>query len=101
MNSSNNPIKKKPQHQVIKEYLESGNTLTTYEAFALFKITSLNQRVTDLRRKGYVIDSIPEEHDGKNYVRYYWSDKNTTEANQSTNEPALTAEAPAGAYHEQ
>ena len=99
MNSSNKPVKRKPQHQIVKEYLESGNTLTTYEAFALFKITSLNQRITDLRRKGYVIDSIPEEHDGKNYVRYYWSDENTTD-DETPTEPVLTAEAPAGAYHE-
>ena len=99
MDNSSKLVKRKPQHQIVKEYLESGNTLTTYEAFALFKITSLNQRITDLRRKGYIIDSIPEEHDGKNYVRYYWSDDNPPE--EAHNEPALTATAPAGAYHEQ
>ena len=100
MSSSNNPTKKKPQHQIVKEYLQSGHTLTTYEAFVLFNITALNQRITDLRTKGYIIDSIPVEHDDRKFVRYRWSDENPPEETQSTSEPVLTAEAPAGAYHE-
>lgn len=99
MNNSNNATKNKPQHQIIKEYLQSGHTLTTYEAFILFNITALNQRITDLRTKGYIIDSIPVEHDGRKFVRYRWSNDNPPE--EAPNEPALTATAPAGAYHEE
>lgn len=99
MNSSNNTTKKKPQHQIVKEYLQSGHTLTTYEAFVLFNITALNQRITDLRRKGYIIDSTPIEYNGRQFVSYSWSDDNPPE--EAPNEPALTATAPAGAYHEE
>ena len=98
---SNKSVKprKKTQVQLVKEYLQKGNTLTTYEAFLKFDITALNQRITDLRRKGYIIDSTPIEYNGRQFVSYSWNDDNPPE--EAPNEPALTATAPAGAYHEE
>lgn len=43
------------QSRKILEWLEEGNTITTYEAFSIFGITKLTTRISELRRDGYDI----------------------------------------------
>ena len=47
------------QTQKIKEILESGNTITSMEAFRKYGITRLSAKILNLRRRGMDIDSIP------------------------------------------
>lgn len=95
-NKINKPRSQKTQCDKVKDYLKAGNTLTTYEAFIIFDITALSQRITDLRNKGYIIDSTPVEYNGRRFVSYSWSDENPPEDNQ---EPSVTAPVE-GFFHE-
>lgn len=88
------------QCQQVKEHLEAGGTLSTFDAYRLFNITCLAQRVHDLRHRfGYEIISNNVTHNGKRFVVYTWGNNPTD--THTENEPALTATAPAGAYHEE
>lgn len=67
------------QAEIIKQYLQAGNTITTIEAFKLFQITSLAQRIYDLRVKhGLIIDGEPISHNGKRFMQYRWNELNDT-----------------------
>lgn len=41
----------------ILAYLQSGKTLTTYQAFTQFRCTRLPSRINELRNAGYEIES--------------------------------------------
>lgn len=97
-----NPPAHKKQYELVKDYLKQGNTLTTFQAFVLFNIPNLSQRIQDLRNKGYLIDSIPVEHNKRRFVAYSWNENNPTDTHPE-NEPALppTASSPVeGGNHE-
>lgn len=47
------------QTQIIKEHLESGQTITSMEAFQRWGITRLSDKILKLRNRGMIIDSIP------------------------------------------
>ena len=96
-----NPPAHKKQYELVREYLKKGNTLTTFQAFVLFNIPNLSQRIQDLRNKGYLIDSIPVEPNKRRFVAYRWSEDNPTEDTQETIQPTPTASAPVeGGNHE-
>lgn len=59
------------QCQQVKEYLLAGNTLTSFEAYRLFNITCLAQRVHDLRtRYGFEVTTNNVTHNGKRFAIY-------------------------------
>jgi len=63
------------QVTAVKNYLESGKTLTSMEAFQMFGCTRLSDKIFRLRNKGYVIHSITCEctnryGDTTRFVRY-------------------------------
>ena len=58
------------QQSRILDYLKTGKSLTTFEAYDIFGMTTLGQRCTDLRREGYPIKDTWEEKNGKRYKRY-------------------------------
>ena len=95
-----NPPAHKKQYELVMDYLKQGNTLTTFQAFVLFNIPNLSQRIQDLRNKGYLIDSIPVEHNKRRFVAYSWNEHNPTDT-QPEKESVLTATAPAGACDEE
>jgi hypothetical protein len=43
------------QCELIRKYLKAGKTLTSMQAFDLFEITRLPDRVRDLRNKGLTV----------------------------------------------
>lgn len=52
---------------------QAGEKLTTMEAFARFGITTISQRVGDLKRKyGWPIKSAAKKVGPKTYVAEYW-----------------------------
>lgn len=64
---------KRNQCQLVKDHLEAGNTLSTFDAYRLFNITCLAQRVYDLRhRYGYNITTHNVTHNGKRFAVYSW-----------------------------
>ena len=65
------------QCEIVKSHLKAGNTLSTFDAYRLFNITCLAQRVHDLRHKqGLIIDSNPVIYNGKRFVVYSWNPAN-------------------------
>lgn len=65
------------QCEQIKDYLRNGGSLSKFDAIRLFRITTLAQRVHDLRhRHGLIIDSNVVEHKGKRFVVYTWNPAN-------------------------
>lgn len=59
------------QTQTILEHLQAGRRISTWDAYSLYNITSLAQRVHELRKKGYVIDGRMVTHDGRRF-KIYW-----------------------------
>lgn len=49
------------QTRKIKEYLESGKSITSMEAFQKWGITRLSDKIFKLKQRGMMIDSIPTE----------------------------------------
>jgi hypothetical protein len=47
------------QQQQILTHLNEGKTLTVGEALSLYGIYALSQRIGELRRMGYQIESVP------------------------------------------
>ena len=66
------------QNKRIRQYLESGRSLTPLEALYSFGTLRLSARICDLRREGMVIDSktievtSPSVYSGKKHVKVYF-----------------------------
>ena len=65
------PLKDNSQCARLLAHLKAGGSVTSFEAYDLFKITQLAARITDLERRGVVIERVDEENDGARYVRYF------------------------------
>lgn len=65
-------MKKKTKHQKIKEHLESGKSITSWEAIELYNVTRLAAIIFNLKKDGMKIES--KDYSGKNsygeFVRY-------------------------------
>ena len=59
------------QTDSIKEYLDSGNTLTSLEALKLFSCFRLASRMHDLKKSGYVFSKEMISVDGSRKVAQY------------------------------
>lgn len=53
------PLKSSGHACLILTHLLRGRTLTTFQAFRLFKCTSLHSRLSELRRRGWRIKTRP------------------------------------------
>lgn len=80
MNTTRQNIKK-TQRQIIKDHLLAGQSITTWQAIELYRITSLPKRISELRRLGLPIQSKFVSNDGKRFCEY-WLDDNTVKAYQ-------------------
>ena len=64
-------VKMKSQKEQILAYLRTGGTLTPLESLSMFGCLALSQRVTDLKREGYQIEStLVDVGQGKRVARY-------------------------------
>jgi len=58
------------QVEMIKKHFEAQKSLTVVTALNLYGIYALSQRVGELKRQGYPIESHMETKNGKSYMRY-------------------------------
>lgn len=78
-NSTSPVITDKPlktQIDTVRAHLMSGATITTWDAYRLYQITSLAQRIHELRSAGLVIQSEMVTHNSKRFA-VYWLDEQT------------------------
>jgi len=62
---------KRTQLKHVLDHLESGETLTAVKADCIYGIKSLSSRISELRKDGHLIDSIPI---GGGHVKYELDD---------------------------
>ena len=66
----------KTQIDTVRAHLMTGATITTWDAYRLYQITCLAQRIHDLRTAGLVIQSEMVTHNDKRFS-VYWLDEAT------------------------
>ena len=66
----------KTQIETVRAHLMTGATITTWDAYRLYQITSLAQRVHNLRDTGLLIQSEMVKHNNK-WFAVYWLDEQT------------------------
>ena len=66
----------KTQIEIVRTHLMTGATISTWDAYRLYQITCLAQRVHDLRLTGLVIQSEMVKHN-KKWFALYWLDEQT------------------------
>ena len=59
------------QEDKILDYLKSGKSITPIEALSMFGCFRLSGRIYDLRHKGYHIEEVDVERNGKRFASYY------------------------------
>ena len=78
--TANAPVTNQPapktQVDTVKAHLMTGATITTWDAYRLYQITCLAQRIHDLRNSGLVIHSEIVTHNDKRFS-VYWLDEAT------------------------
>lgn len=75
--------------QTIKAHLLEGKTISTWEAYELYNITCLAQRIHDLRNEGLPIEDELVTINGKRF-KVYWL--NTDYLNKQLNAPTDNTE---------
>ena len=86
--SANAPVTKeqssKTQIEIVRSHLMTGATITTWDAYRLYQITCLAQRIHDLRSAGLVIQSEIVTHNDKRFS-VYWLDEQILLASELSN----------------
>ena len=62
---------KQTHSEIIKAHLLAGKSISTWQAYQLYNITCLAQRIHDLRNKGLPIDDEMVVREGKRF-KLYW-----------------------------
>lgn len=62
--------KKESQNKKIIAYLEDGNVITPIEALTLFGCMRLAARISDLKRRGYIISKTMKTNGDSRYAEY-------------------------------
>ena len=70
----NNEQAPKTQIDTVRAHLMTGSSITTWDAYRLYRITSLAQRIHELRKSGLVIQSEMVTHNDKRFS-LYWLDE--------------------------
>tara|TARA_B110000503_G_scaffold34900_1_gene57026 strand:- start:1401 stop:1607 length:207 start_codon:yes stop_codon:yes gene_type:complete len=60
------------QKEKIKDYLESGKTITSLEALDIFKCFRLASRISELKQEGYPVTKQMIQLDSGKYVAEYF-----------------------------
>ena len=66
----------KTQIEIIRAHLMTGATISIWESICLYQITSLAQRIHNLRSAGLLIQSEMVNHNDKRFS-VYWLDEQT------------------------
>lgn len=77
------------QLETIKAHLMTGATITTWDAYQLYQITCLSQRISDLRKAGLTIESEIVTHNNKRFSVYWLGKQNLLENELSNSEETI------------
>ena len=66
----------KTQIEIVRAHLMTGATINTWDAYRLYQITCLAQRIYNLRDTGLLIQSEMVKHNNK-WFAVYWLDEQT------------------------
>ena len=64
--------------QIIVNHMMAGQSISTYQAYDLYNITCLSQRISDLKSEGVAIQSRMTKQNGKRFM-LYWIEQPTTD----------------------
>lgn len=76
----------KTQIEIIRAHLITGATITIWDSIRLYRITSLAQRIFDLRESGLLIQSEMVKHNNKWFAVYWLDEQTLLESELSDNE---------------
>ena len=76
----------KTQIEIVRAHLMTGATITTWDAYRLYQITCLAQRIHDLRLTGLVIQSEMVTHNDKRFSLYWLDEATLLESELSNSE---------------
>ena len=76
----------KTQIEIVRAHLMTGATITTWDAYRLYQITCLAQRIHDLRLTGLVIQSEMVTHNEKRFSLYWLDEATLLESELSNSE---------------
>ena len=65
-------MKKKTKHQKIKEHLESGKSITSWEAIELYNVTRLAAIIFNLKKDGHEIETQIIKKNKKRFAQYIY-----------------------------
>ncbi|WP_333954158.1 helix-turn-helix domain-containing protein [Psychrobacter sp. S4(2024)] len=57
--------------KIIHNHMLAGQSISTLQAYDLYKITCLSQRISDLKRAGVAIQSRMTKQNGKRFMLYW------------------------------
>lgn len=76
----------KTQIEIIRAHLMTGATITIWDSIRLYRITSLAQRIHDLRTAGLTIQSEMVTHNDKRFSLYWLDEATLLESELSNSE---------------
>jgi hypothetical protein len=68
------------QLTVLFRHFVRGDSITTLEAMRDYGICRLSERIRELEQRGWIIDRVREESNGKHFVRYSLSAESMAKA---------------------
>lgn len=78
------------QTQTILDHLKSGKQICTWDAYQLYNITCLAQRIHELRKKGYIIDDQMVFYKNRRFKIYWLADINNHDIKASITAPVTS-----------
>lgn len=82
----NNEQAPKTQIDTVRAHLMTGASISTWDAYRLYRITSLAQRIHELRKSGLVIQSEMVTHNDKRFSQYWLDEATLLESELSNSE---------------
>ena len=67
---------KRSQRQIIKDHLLAGASISSMQAYEVYKIVCLTSRISELRKQGLQIEQKRVNRDGTHW-NLYWLDEAT------------------------
>ena len=89
----------KSQRDKVKEHMLAGNTIDTWQAYKLYKITCLAQRIYDLKQAGVSIKSKMLTKNSKNYS-IYWIDSDVVQSYPQNSDDIINESVKSEALHD-
>ena len=82
----NNEQAPKTQIDTVRAHLMTGASISTWDAYRLYRITSLAQRIHELRKSGLLIQSEMVTHNDKRFSLYWLDEATLLESELSNSE---------------